>query len=217
MNGIQTVSKQTLVPVLQAGTACTHCTAVLPCSGYTHWPAAAHTGARGVGSDGCDGEKHKKCFFSLQAEKEVSHLDMYSSQAGKGTRHWEKRSRGLGGTASPRGCETDGRFGSGVVTERPASFFRCKSTQHNTAQGLPAQPGRFAGGVASFQTCCIQKAASEMLHGQFSLGKRLSRIRGKMGGKAERLSLASLHKPTFPTQRATQPGWCSGKGWQPLS
>lgn len=85
MNGTQMVSKQTLVPVLQAGTACIHCAAVLPCSGYTHWPAAAHTSARGVGSDGCDGEKHKKCFSSLQAEKEVSHLDMYSSQAGKGT------------------------------------------------------------------------------------------------------------------------------------
>lgn len=83
-----------IVPLLQAGTACTHCTAVLPYSAYAHWPAAAHTSARGVGSDRHDGEKHKIFFFPLQAEKEVSHLDMYSSQTGKGTRHWERRSRG---------------------------------------------------------------------------------------------------------------------------
>lgn len=131
--------------------------------------------------------------FPLQAEKEVSHLDMYSSQAGKGTRHWEKRSRGLGGTASPRGCETDGRFGSGVVTERPASVFCCKSTQHNTAQGLAAQPGRLAGGTASFQTGCIQKAPPEMLHGQFSLGKRLLTIREGRGIVPDFTSLPSLH------------------------
>lgn len=80
--------------------------------------------------------------------------------------------------------------------------------------------------VASFQTHHIQQPASEMLCGQVSLGKRLSGIRGKMGKKtrmasfrgreAERLSLVSLHKPAFPAHRATQPGWCLGKGWQPL-
>lgn len=89
------------------------------------------------------------------------------------------------------------------------------TTQHCTGAASPAW--QVCWGVASFQACCIQKAASEMLHAQFSLGERLSRIRGKIRGKAERLSLASLHKPTFPTQRTTQPGWCSGKGWQPLS
>lgn len=200
MNGIQTVSKQTLVPVLQAGTACTHCTAVLPCSGYTHWPAAAHTGARGVGSDGCDGEKHKKCFFSLQAEKEVSHLDMYSSQAGKGTRHWEKRSRGLGGTASPRGCETDGRFGSGVVTERPASFFRCKSTQYNTAQGLPAQPGRFAGGSHPIKHAASKRQHQRCFTGNSALEKGCLGSGGKWEGRQRDClwllftSLPSLHR-----------------------
>ena len=89
---------------------------------------------RGVGSDGYDRGKHKKWFLSLQAEKEVSHLDMYSSQTGKGTRHQEERSHGPGGAASPRGCgKTDGRFGSRVVMERPASSSHCKSRRHNTA------------------------------------------------------------------------------------
>lgn len=96
-----------------------------------HLPTAS---TKGIGSDGCDGRKHKKWFPSLQADKEVSHLDMYSSQAGKGTRHGEERSRGPVGAASPRGRgETDGRFGSRVVTERPASSSCCKSRQHNTA------------------------------------------------------------------------------------
>lgn len=76
---------------------------------------------------------------------------------------------------------------------------------HNTTLHRGCQPS-LAGllGGCIFQTCCIQKAASELLHGQFSLGKRLSRIRGKIGEKAERLSLASLHKPTFPAHRDTQ-------------
>lgn len=39
---------------------------------------------RDVRSDGCNGGKHKKLFIFLQTEKEVSHLDMYSSGLGKG-------------------------------------------------------------------------------------------------------------------------------------
>lgn len=35
------------VPVPQAGTACTHCTAFLPCSGHAHRPAAAHGQCKG--------------------------------------------------------------------------------------------------------------------------------------------------------------------------
>lgn len=74
------------------------------------------------------------------------------------------------------------------------------------------------GGFAAFQTHYIQQPASEMLHGQVSLGERLSGIRERMGKKtrmvsfrgreAERLSLVSLHKPAFPAHRATHPGWC---------
>lgn len=138
--------------------------------------------------------------FPLQAEKEVSHLDMYSSQAGKGTRHWEKRSRGLGGTASPRGCEIDGRFGSGVVTGRPASVFCCKSTQHNTAQGLPAQPGRLAGGAAS------KRHHQRCFMGNSALEKGCLR-----SGKAEALSLTS--QAYLPCTKGHTGS--SGKGWQP--
>lgn len=152
----------------------------------------------------------RNVFFSLQAEKEVSHLDMYSSQAGKGTRHWEKRSRGLGGTASPRGCETDGRFGSGVVTERPASFFRCKSTQHNTARGLPAQPGRFAGGSHPFKHAASKRQHQRCFMGNSALEKGCLGSGGKWEGRQRDClwllftSLPSLH--TGPHSQAGAQG-----------
>lgn len=119
VSGAQTVSTQPLLCqcrrlALLASTTLPSCPAPAVPTGQ-QLPTAS---ARGVRSDGCDRGKHKKWFLSLQAEKEVSHLDMYSSQAGKGTRHQEKRSRGLGGAALPRGRgETDGRFGSRVLME----------------------------------------------------------------------------------------------------
>lgn len=74
------------VPVPQAATAHSYHTAFLPHSGHAHWPAAVPTASkRGVGIDECDGGKHKKWFLTLQAEMEVSHLNMSRWERDKAT------------------------------------------------------------------------------------------------------------------------------------
>lgn len=92
VSGAQVVSTQPLLYrgrglALPAPTTLPFCPALAVPTGQ-QLPTAS---ARGVGSDGCDGGKHKKWFLSLQAEKEVSHLDMYRSQAGKGGRGIRRR------------------------------------------------------------------------------------------------------------------------------
>lgn len=134
----------------------------------------------------------------------MSHLDKFSSQAGKGTKHQEERGCGPPGAASPRGCaETDGRFGSSVVMEGPASSSHCKaSAQHCPGWQVWGRLHPFKHAISNrqHQRCFIGKSALEKSY--LGSGRNGKKIRMASVREAEKLSLVSLHKLAFPAHGA---------------
>lgn len=133
-------------------------------------PAAAHTSAGGVGSDGHDGEKHKKWVFFLQAEKEVSHLDSYSSQAGKGTRHREKRSRGLA-QHRPEDVRQMADLAAGWSQSDLQAFSAARAHDTTLHRGCQPSLAGLLGGLHAFKYAASKRQHQRCSTGSSALGK----------------------------------------------